>query len=535
MSENLHDIDKLFRDAIDEHQEMPSGKVWDAIDNNLDKSNIIQIKRKYNNLKRLAIALLLLLTGTIIYEIESKKTGGETIVQNDGKNNPANQAADNNTGSSKAGEQDKTVAGTNGDDKAAEETNSTASGSNETRNAVIDATKENSSTSSATIPTSAEKGITIQQQNGRNTIKIKQPVATNDDEAVNEDNSVSGTVTENKGRGNNKRNSTHKTKIRIKNGRAVEDTEGDEDNVAQNNTDKTANTGNIAELAALQNEKATALNIATRKNELKELTKRTSPEAVAKNSKPKKDRSFHFNIMPYYAPQFSFNRVVDDRTNANTGPPPRYNREQAKEGETKETIASFGILAEVPLTKRWSVQTGIGYVKKKVDIEPKRIYAKLDNEGKVKYRFDCSSGFIYISPKGGNTPSVGDSVSTVASVNSLQYISVPLAVNYTIPLGKLSIIPMIGATANFLTKQKIETEIVQGSTKEKQTSNNIYGLKSNYYSAFAGLGLEYNFNKRIALNITPTANFALNAINKDAAVKVYPNAVGIATGLKIKF
>src|SRR3954463_1301003 len=90
MSENLHDIDQLFRDSLEEHEEMPSEKVWDALDNNLDKSNIIQIKRKYNNLKRLAVALLLLLLGTIIYEIQSKKTGKEIIANNNaaGKANP---------------------------------------------------------------------------------------------------------------------------------------------------------------------------------------------------------------------------------------------------------------------------------------------------------------------------------------------------------------------------------------------------------------------------------------------------------------
>ena len=74
MDENLHDIDKLFRDPIEAHEDMPSAKVWDAIDNNLDKSNVNSIKKKYNNLKRIAAALLLLLLGTIVYEIQTKKS-----------------------------------------------------------------------------------------------------------------------------------------------------------------------------------------------------------------------------------------------------------------------------------------------------------------------------------------------------------------------------------------------------------------------------------------------------------------------------
>ena len=63
MSENLHDIDDLFRDPIEAHEEMPSNRVWDEIDHQLDKKNIAHTKRKYNNLKLFSAALLLLLMG----------------------------------------------------------------------------------------------------------------------------------------------------------------------------------------------------------------------------------------------------------------------------------------------------------------------------------------------------------------------------------------------------------------------------------------------------------------------------------------
>ena len=58
MSENLHDIDKLFKNAIEQHEEEPSAQVWDAIDKNLDKKKVVSISRKYNKLKW-AVAILL--------------------------------------------------------------------------------------------------------------------------------------------------------------------------------------------------------------------------------------------------------------------------------------------------------------------------------------------------------------------------------------------------------------------------------------------------------------------------------------------
>jgi hypothetical protein len=38
----------------------------------------------------------------------------------------------------------------------------------------------------------------------------------------------------------------------------------------------------------------------------------------------------------------------------------------------------------------------------------------------------------------------------------------------------------------------------------------------------------------MALSLVPSGNFALTSINKDAAVKSYPNSFGVAAGLKIK-
>jgi hypothetical protein len=67
MSENLHNIDDLFKKAIDDHLDTPSQKVWDAIDKNLDKKKVVSISRKYNKLKWAAAILLLFSTGMAMY------------------------------------------------------------------------------------------------------------------------------------------------------------------------------------------------------------------------------------------------------------------------------------------------------------------------------------------------------------------------------------------------------------------------------------------------------------------------------------
>ena len=536
MSENLHDIDKLFRDSIEGHEEMPPDKVWDALDNNLDKSNVIQIKRKYNNLKRLAIALLLLLLGTVIYEIQSKKTGREEVVNNSGSDK---NAGDKNTtvNTTQNGSTDKV---NEVPEDAVKNTNSAASGNRGVNNAGKDSGADaDKNAANNTIPMQSgqkagQKTETELSQKNNLKLKVRNPKTENGENVANENAPLQ--------QGNKspiKKSSILKTRITIKNATAAEGTNDEESTAAKDKRRNNVNGTGLNELRALQNEAVEGVPVVLQKTAMAKVeVKRISPEAnisytLAKNKNSKTPKPFHFNITPFYAPQFSYNRLEDDHRDP--GPQPRNGREQIKEDEQHEKSSALGVLVQLPIGKKWSLQSGITYLNKEISIEPKKIYAKLDNDGKVKYRFDCSSGYTYISPKTGNTPAVGDSVSASASSNTLQYIGVPLAVNYTFTLGKFSIVPTAGATINFLTRQRIETELVQGTSKEKQTISTIQGLKKTYFNAFTGISLEYNLNKRIALSITPASNFALSSINKDAAVKSYPNSFGVAGGIKIKF
>ena len=76
MSENLHDIDDLFREPVEAYEEMPSARVWDEIDHRLDKKNIVLAKKKYNTLKLFSAALLLLLISVIVFQLVSKNNSG---------------------------------------------------------------------------------------------------------------------------------------------------------------------------------------------------------------------------------------------------------------------------------------------------------------------------------------------------------------------------------------------------------------------------------------------------------------------------
>ena len=149
--------------------------------------------------------------------------------------------------------------------------------------------------------------------------------------------------------------------------------------------------------------------------------------------------------------------------------------------------------------------------------------------------FDCSSSYLRLSTKSGSAPVEGDSIKALSSTNTLQYISVPLAVRYNFYVNnRFDIFASVGTSVNMLPKGKIETAIQNGLTKEASVSNSINGLKSNYLGGNLSVGLAYNITDKIGLSFNPAYHFAFTSSTQDAAVKSYPNAISLAAGLRFK-
>ena len=92
---------------------------------------------------------------------------------------------------------------------------------------------------------------------------------------------------------------------------------------------------------------------------------------------------------------------------------------------------------------------------------------------------------------------------------------------------------MAGLSVNILTGAKLETSVENGFDNSFETINKLQGLQKTYFSGTAGIGAAYKLTKKTAITFVPTLRFALNPINKDAAVKSYPMSLGLAVGLKI--
>ena len=87
MNDDLHNIDDLFKKALEEHTELPSSAVWDNIDKSLDKNKVVSISKKYNKLKWAVAVLLLFSFGMAMYTLHISQKNKEIVRQyNAGKN-----------------------------------------------------------------------------------------------------------------------------------------------------------------------------------------------------------------------------------------------------------------------------------------------------------------------------------------------------------------------------------------------------------------------------------------------------------------
>ena len=241
MDENLHDIDRLFKDSIEAHEEMPSENLWNAIDNNLDKSNVIDIKRKYNNLRRLAVVLLLLLLGTLVYEIQSKKPSKEVLAKNNAGSNK--EINNNQREKTKQYNEEHTL---NGSGSAPSATNMVKSGNTEMSTAGNDSLNNtvqhiNKNTRQKTAEEVQQRAI-VKVLNSKSKYEPAQNVA---NENMPEPQGSRSPI---------KKSSIHKTRITVINA-AAEEMLTEKTGTEKNAIDKAAISGGSNELTALQKDK----------------------------------------------------------------------------------------------------------------------------------------------------------------------------------------------------------------------------------------------------------------------------------------
>jgi hypothetical protein len=212
----------------------------------------------------------------------------------------------------------------------------------------------------------------------------------------------------------------------------------------------------------------------------------------------------------------------------------RHTDHEIQQTEHNDFSYTGSVKLNYSINKKWTAVTGLNYTSLTSSIDPKLIYAEKDNNGNVRYRLDCSSGYTFLLPGSGPGPNVGDSLRADDSKNTLSYAGIPLVIEYRLLSGKFSLSVSAGGQANILLKGKTTTVFGKGTSAKTSVTGNTQALKPSWFSILTGIGGEMKLNNKISITLTPLAQFGVSPINNGGSVKTRSNNFGIGAGIKLR-
>ena len=506
MNKGLHDIDDLFRSALEENEETPSASVKESLLAHLDKNDAESYKKRFIAWKRAAILLLFLLAGFVLYESGIVKTGAGFSTEKIVAEKPGTSTPDNNTINDQATD-NTTIEAPVKDSKdiISKKLNTTdESISDEAHEFTQPKQKENSDFNSDRVSVKkTQQANNLQAQKNKQHAKQIKLLGYNKKIA---------TIADLSGADNNYKKEAGLTDENLpKEKRSI------------------ASLVNKIELVKIDDRSFSDLQ-----HPIAAGLKMSAPiETLLKNNPA---NNINLKRIHHFKPFWTLTGLVTyDRVNYKLDSDLPSNITNIKHGEVHEPSFSVSLLATRQVKEKWGLQTGLIYSNTAIGISPQKIYALQDPAGDIAYKYITSSGYAYIKPGFGSPPAFGDSLITTEAKHSLHSLTVPIVIKYTIGKNRFLFIPGAGIEANFITRAKLETEIEDANNRETVFINKLSGAKSFYWSLVADAELRYSVNKKLSFSVRPVFRYAISPITENNVVETFPYSFGAGLGMTYKF
>lgn len=224
--------------------------------------------------------------------------------------------------------------------------------------------------------------------------------------------------------------------------------------------------------------------------------------------------------------------------------------------ESEEPVASYtgGVGLSYKISRRFSIQSGLYYssLGQKLDgINTFGGFRQYDNsKGDNNFEIRTSTGTIYASnPDVFVNADVANRVVTPYTndvfdpekaslqyinnslTQNLSYLELPVILRYKIIDKTIGINVIGGMSYNLLVNNSVYTE-VDGN---RYVIGDTRGLNPLSLSSSLGMGMEYNFSKKLSLNLEPTFRYYLNPFSVSSGTYMHPYSFGIFSGVSYKF
>ena len=114
---------------------------------------------------------------------------------------------------------------------------------------------------------------------------------------------------------------------------------------------------------------------------------------------------------------------------------------------------------------------------------------------------------------------------------NFSYLEVPLVVKYKVIDKTFDFNLIGGVSSNLLVNNSVYASVDGGRYQVGKTQ----GMNAITFSSSLGMGMEYNVNSNLSLNLEPTFRYYLNPFNEFSGLKFHPYSFGIFSGLSFKF
>jgi hypothetical protein len=224
---------------------------------------------------------------------------------------------------------------------------------------------------------------------------------------------------------------------------------------------------------------------------------------------------------------------------------------------SEQSVVSYsgGVALSYKLNKRLSIQTGLYYSSLGQEIDGINSYGgfqKYDyTKGDYNFAVQTSSGTVYIDNADVFVLSTipGERILTAYTNDvfdpdkaNLEYISntliqnfsfleLPVLLRYKVVDKTFDINLIGGISYNMMVNNSVYTMVDGGKFPVGKTE----GLDMINLSSSLGMGLEYNFSKKLSLNLEPTFRYYLNTFNEPAGTTIHPYSFGVFSGISYRF
>ncbi|WP_375238872.1 hypothetical protein [Aurantibacter sp.] len=205
-----------------------------------------------------------------------------------------------------------------------------------------------------------------------------------------------------------------------------------------------------------------------------------------------------------------------------------------------ETNTSYGITVGYALNKNLKIRTGIHQLNLSYDTDDVFVFESVSNTPNenplrnITFSNQINTqGISVISSTNLASQQINSTLNdnfNAALSQRIQYIEVPLELEYRLSKNKFGVNIIGGFSSFILSDNQVVSEFEDNNT-ELGKANNINNLS---FSTNLGIGLNYSFSKSFVYNFEPTFKYQINGFSNTSG-NFNPYIIGVYTGFSYKF